>query len=230
MLPVLLVVLGIAVAGAAGWVFVGRAWFAARQEAAVITRLRTDPRIDPRAAEAADAIAERIAQIAERGEDLELLLSLGNQWKSVGDLTGNPEHYERADAAYVRASAAADGKNSVVLQNRAVVLRLLKRPQEAEQVLREAIQANPGEPALYVALIDLMRVDLKSEHTAIIDAYRDGIDHLVDNAPIVQSLAGYLEDVGRLEEALTYYRLLAVNHPGFEDKIASLTSRIASQP
>lgn len=221
-----LVVLGLVVAGAAGWVFFGRGWLAAREDARVADVLRADPRT----AETFATIERRTADIAQRPDDVELYISVGNGWKAVADLTGDPSYYRRAEDWYGRGIDVSGGTNTIIMQNLAVVLRLDKRPEEAEQVLRRAIEVNAGDPNLYVQLVDLMRIDLGRSHTDIVDVYRMGIDRLVDNAPLVQSLAGYLEDVGRLPEALTYYELLAAKYPGFEDKIAELKRTIASQP
>ncbi|TAK04858.1 tetratricopeptide repeat protein [Patescibacteria group bacterium] len=225
-LVAVLVVLGIAVAGTAGWLFLGRDWMQARQEARLDEALRNDARV----AETYAAIRERNTQIAERGEDVELLLSLGNLWKAVGDVTADVRHYNRAIEAYERGVAASDGKNSLLLQNLATALRLAKRPEDAERVLRQAIEVNPGDPQLYILLVEVLHTDLQRESKDIIDVYRLGLDRLVDNAPLVQSLAMYLESLGRLKEALVYYQLLATKHPGFEEKIASLKRQIEAQP
>lgn len=221
-----LVILGIAVAGTAGWVFFGRDWMQAREEARVGQLLRNDPRTT----ETYTTIERRIVESKERPNDVDLYISVGNGWKSIVDQTGEFSYYRRAEDWYKRGIEASDGKNIVVMQNLAVVLRLDKRPEEAEQVLRRALEVNAGDPALYLMLVEVLRVDLKRDNKDIIDVYQSGIDHLLNNAPLVQSLAGYLEDIGRLEEALTYYELLAVKHPGFEQKIASLKQKIASQP
>lgn len=225
-LIVVLVALGIAVAGTAGWVFFGRDWMQTRAEARVADALRGDSRT----AETYATIEQRHKELAERGEDVELLLSLGNLWKTVGDVTADVQYYDRAIAAYERAFVASGEKNSTVLQNLATVQRLAKRPTEAERTLRQAIEVNAGDPQPYILLIDVLRVDLQRDSKDIIDVYKLGLDQLVDNAPLVQSLAAYLESLGRLEEALTYYQLLATRHPGFEEKIASLKRRIEAQP
>ncbi len=221
----LLVAFGIVVIAGAGWAFVGRGWWDERQLSAEIAALKADPRT----AESAERLEKNMQRVAEDPADVEALIGLGNSWKQVFDMTGEDTHVVRAIAAYERAVDASQGKNTVVLSNLATAYRLAKRPQQAENVLREAIAANAGDPTLYIQLVEVLRIDLKRGSEEIIDVYRLGLDQLVDNAPLVQSLAIYLEDIGRLRDALTYYKLLAPTYPTIAEKVAELERRIAQE-
>lgn len=221
----LLVILGVVVIAGAGWAFVGRGWWDGRQLSAEIAALKADPRT----AEPAERLEKNLQRLEADPADVEALIGLGNSWKQVHDMTGADAHVARAIVAYERAKEVTDGKNTVVLSNLATAYRLAKRPQQAEDVLREAIAVNAGDVTLYIQLVEVLRVDLKRGSEEIIDVYRLGLDQLVDNAPLVQSLAIYLEDIGRLRDALTYYKLLAPKYPAIADKVAELERRIAQE-
>lgn len=222
LIPAILALLGVAVVGTAAWVFFGRGWLAAREEAALAAALRADPRT----AEEYARVETRTAEAREHPENIELYVSIGNGWKAIGDQTGEKRHYERAIGWYEQGIAASNRTNTVLFNNLATALRAAGRSEEAERMLREAIAINPGDPLLYLSLVDVLRYGLQRDSKDIIDVYRQGLDALVDNAPLVQSLAVYLEEVGRLEDALTYYRVLAAKYPGFEEKIDSLERRL----
>ncbi len=225
-LILILAVAGIAVVGAAGWTFYGRSWFADRQAAAEAADLRADPRT----AEIYGRLEEHLRQIKDAPDDVQLYISIGNGWKSVYDQRQQDVYLDRAIEWYQKGIGVSQGKNSLILLNLANVYRLHKQPADAERVLRQAIEVNPGDPELYTTLVDVVRIDLKRDNTAVIDVYKMGLDRLVDNTPLVISLAQYLEDTGRLKDALVYYKLLATKHAGFEEKISSLERKIAETP
>lgn len=221
-----LVVLGIAVVGTASWVFFGRSWFSNRQAAAEADILRADPKT----ADLFANIEKRQREIESTPDDPELYISLGNNWKAIYDFRGDVRFLDRAIDWYEKGVGVTKRKNSLFLLNLANAYRLRTQPDKAERVLRDAIEVNPGDPMLYTALVDVLRYDLKRDAKDIIDVYKKGLDALVDNGPIVQSLALYLEDIGRYKDALVYYELLAAKYPGFEEKISSLKRTIESQP
>ncbi|MEK7072972.1 MAG: hypothetical protein AAB974_00845 [Patescibacteria group bacterium] len=221
-----LVVLGIAVVGTASWVFFGRSWLSDRQAAAEADMLRADPQT----AEMFASIEKRQREIESTPDDPELYLSIGNNWKAIYDFRGDVRFLDRAIEWYEKGVGVTKRKNSLFLLNLANAYRLRTQPDKAERLLREAIEVNPGDPVLYTTLVDVLRYDLKRDSNDVIDVYKTGLASLVDNAPLVQSLALYLEDIGRYKDALVYYELLAAKYPGFEEKIASLKQHIAEQP
>ncbi len=222
----LLALIGVAVFGAAGWIFVGRSWFSERQAAAEAEMLRADPQT----AEIFSNIEKRQRDVEATPENPELYLSLGNNWKAIYDFRNDTKYLDRAIEWYEKGVGVTKRTNTLFLLNLASVYRLHQQSDKAEGLLREAIEVNPGDPTLYTTLIDVLRYDLKRDPKDIIDVYKKGLATLVDNGPLVQSLAMYLEETGRYKDALVYYELLAAKYSGFDEKVASLKRQIESQP
>lgn len=206
------------------WMTVGESWWANYRESAELESLRTQSEV----AEPADRIIELRQELSRDKNDLELLLTLGNNWKQIADVTLDMRHYDKAISAYERAFVASGNSSALALANKAVVYTLKKEYAQAEATYRLAIEKNPGEPQLYNSLVEVLRF-ANAEPSKIIDVFRLGMEHLVENAPLVQSLAEYLREVGRYSDALTYYKILASKYGGFEDRIREMEQKIAEQ-
>ncbi len=119
-----LVVLGMAVVGTAGWVFFGRSWLADRQAAAEADTLRSDPRT----AEMFANIEQRQREIEQTPDNAELYLSIANNWKAIYDARGEVRFIDRAVEWYEKGVGVTQRKNSLYLMNLANAYRLRKQP------------------------------------------------------------------------------------------------------
>lgn len=206
------------------WMTVGESWWADYRETAELESLRTQSEVS----EQVDRIREIRQELTRDPNDFELFLSLGNNWKRIADFTLDMRHYDKAIDAYEHAFVVGGSASALALANKAVVYTIKKEYAQAEATYRLAIEKNPGEPQLYNALVEVLRF-ANAEPSQIIDVFRLGMEQLVDNAPLIQSLAEYLREVGRYEDALIYYKILASKYGGFEDRIQEMEQKIAEQ-
>ncbi len=218
----LLLIAAVLILCAAGGVFVGIPWWKDSVLVRELTAMQGQEYGDR-----AQRILELRDSISQDPGNAELLISLGNNWKQIADFTQKPEHFSHALEAYQRAYQVSGEKSSLPLANQGTIYVLQRDFANAERVFRLAIEKNPGEPEYYVRLVEALRF-AQAPHETVIDVYRMGLEQLVDNALMVQSLAEYLFDIGRYTDALTYYRLLANRFEGFDERIAQIEALIAA--
>jgi len=137
----------------------------------------------------------------------------GFNWKSLGDATGEVEFYRRALRVYERQVKGTQGRFSLPYINIATITRDIGQPELAEQMYRKALEVDPGDSTIYLALIDLMRVDLRKSPDEVLRQYDKSIDRLVFSKPLVASKAAYLKALGRWQEAFDLYALLLAYDP-----------------
>lgn len=208
---------------AGGWFVFGRVWWNDAALGRELTALQNQPDYGDRATR----IMELRDSLRQDSANAELLISLGNNWKQIADFTQKQEHFQHALDAYARAYQSSGEKNSLALANQGIIYVLLRDYVKAEQTYRLAVEKNPGEPDYYVRLVEVLRF-AQSSHESIIEVYRLGLDQLVDNALLVQSLAEYLFDIGRYTDALTYYKILATKYEGFDERIKEIEQKIST--
>lgn len=137
----------------------------------------------------------------------------GFNWKSLGDATGEEEFYRRALRVYERQVKGTQGRFSLPYINIATIARDTGKPELAEQMYRKALEVDPGDSTIYLALIDLMRVDLRKTPDEVLRQYDQSIDRLVFSKPVVASKAAYLKALGRWQESFDLYTLLLAYDP-----------------
>lgn len=226
--PIVVALVGLSLIAAVvlGWRLGGRELYVDWRESRELAVLAQDEKTAPMAT----AVITARQQVDAEPKKIEARIELGNAWKQLFDVTADPRHIQAAIGVYEQVLEIREGAlNSVVHGNLAYAYKLNKDYAAAEKALREALVRNPGDPQLYVSLIELLRYNLNSSPEAIIDVYRDGLDRLVDNAPLVQSLADYLRDIGRYKDALAYYRLLATRYPQYEEQVKDMEARIQAE-
>jgi tetratricopeptide (TPR) repeat protein len=157
----------------------------------------------------------------------------GFNWKSLGDATGEEEFYRRAIRVYERQVQGTKGRFSLPFVNIATIARDLGEPERAEQMYRKALEVDPGDSTIYLALIDLMRVDLRKSPDEVLLQYDRSIDRLVFSKPLIASKAAYLNSVGRLQESLDLYTLLLAYDPEnslFQTEYLKLKQALDAKP
>jgi tetratricopeptide (TPR) repeat protein len=156
-------------------------------------------------------------------------IEIGNEWGLIADLLRNQDARDRAIAEYERGIVATDQKNSILILNAGNAYRAAGRFTDAEAKYRLAIQIDPGNPLAYEKLIELYRIDLKKPPEAIIPVFQQALEKLVENSGVIQELAEYLAYVGRYQDALRYYELLAKKYPDqFNPVITDIRAKIAA--
>jgi len=97
--------------------------------------------------------------------------------------------------------------------NQANVYILLKEYARAESNLKIALEIDPGEQSLYVALADLYGTFMKKDSKAVRAVYEQGIKTVVGGGNLVVNYASYLNELGEYKEALKYYKMLEQAYP-----------------
>ncbi|MEK7516455.1 MAG: tetratricopeptide repeat protein [Patescibacteria group bacterium] len=157
----------------------------------------------------------------------------GFNWKSLGDATGEEEFYRRAIRVYERQVLGSRGRFSLPYLNIATIVRDLGEPERAEQMYRKALEVDPGDSVIYLALIELMRVDLRKSPDEVLLQYDRSIDRLVFSKPLIASKAAYLNSLGRLQESLDLYALLLAYDPEnsiFQTEYLKLKQELDAKP
>jgi Tfp pilus assembly protein PilF len=94
--------------------------------------------------------------------------------------------------------------------------------------MRIAVEIDPGEQGLYIALADLYKM-MKKDPQEIRAVYERGIKTVVGGGNLVISYASYLYDIGDYKESLKYYRALAQAFPantGYAGMVKELENKL----
>lgn len=201
------------------------AYASAQKERALIQRIQRNK----------DAVTE-YAAVVKREEEIkkdlkngELYLSLGNHWDAIADVLNDRLAREHAIHSYERGIAVVGTNGDLLYLNAGNDYRSLGLYTDAEKKYKQAMQVNPADATGYQDLIELYRVNMKKGPTDIMPIYQQGLDKLVENAYLVQSLAEYYVFLGQPEKSLQYYQLLAKKYPGqFDPIVAKITQQIAT--
>lgn len=157
-------------------------------------------------------------------------LKEGLKYKSEGD-GGNKDSYYKAIEAYQNAVTASEGKTWVPFSNLGNVYKLVGDYDNAEKAYNKAIEISPVS-SLYLAKIDLYRLDMKKSVDEISVVYKEAIAKNADDLDIVTKYAAYLRDNGKNEESLAYWKIAAEKIPTdqrYKDEIAALEAKIAQK-
>lgn len=210
--------------GAVAAVYGLPAYRAVRAESALMARIESNP-------DAKEAYATVSKLEAEKAADPTILapyVTIGNNWVLIADLLQDQYARDKAIAEYERGIAVSEGKNSVVILNAGNAYRASGRFTEAEAKYKQVIELDPGEPNGYNKLVELYRIDMKKPPEEILPVFQKALETLVDNTRTVQELADYLVSIGRYENAVGYYELLAKKYPEqFSSVLADLEVKVA---
>lgn len=99
------------------------------------------------------------------------------------------------------------------------VYRAMGEYGKAEARYRIAITLSPGEPANYIALVELYRYYEKKSEEEVIKVFDEALSRLVESDPILVAYAGYLRDTGRTDAAISLYERLDAKYPGLYQPI-----------
>lgn len=220
-----IIVLVLTGGAAAGVVWGLPAYRAYREDSALMAKVEANPD----AKTAYDDIVKNEAEKAKDPSKLAPYVTIGNEWVLIADLLKDQHARDKAIAEYEQGIAVSGDKSTVVILDLGNAYRSSGRFADAEAEYRKMIAIDPGDPEGYDTLIDLYRVDMKKSPEEILPVFKQALETLVDNTPTVQELAGYLASIGRYQDALNYYELLAKKYPDqFDPVVADLKAKIAA--
>jgi len=168
---------------------------------------------NPNTKDSYELIQKRTKEIKEDSENYDAYMSLGFNWKSIGEATKDDKYLWRAIDAYSEVIKKWGPTAYLPFLNRANTYILLGEYNRAEDDLKLSIELDPGEQNLPVALADLYKNYLNKSDEEIRAVYETAMDRVVGGGNIVNSYAGYLKEVGDYEKSLQYYKSLEKAFP-----------------
>lgn len=163
--------------------------------------------------EAYKTVKIRQEQLREDKNNYDVYMSLAFHWKSIGEATKDSKYLWRSAKVYDEVIRKWGSKAYLPFLNQANVYILLKEYARAESNLKIALEIDPGEQSLYVALADLYGTFMKKDSKAVRAVYEQGIKTVVGGGNLVVNYASYLNELGEYKEALKYYKMLEQAYP-----------------
>lgn len=114
-----------------------------------------------------------------------------------------------------RDALAADPRNPEIAANSAYALVLSGHPEEAEEIVRRAIESTPIPPMWYVTVLGLCEY-LQGRYPAAINTFREAVDLVPNSAFARPYLLGALMEAGEKEAARAQVAEIKRVHPEFD--------------
>jgi len=168
---------------------------------------------NPNTKDAYELIQKRKKDIKEDADNYSAYMSIGFNWKSIGEATKENKYLWRAVDVYSEVIKKWGPTAYLPFLNRANTYILLGEYNRAEEDIKISIELDPGEQNLPIALADLYKNYLNKSDEEIRVVYETAMDRAVGGGNIVNSYAGYLKEVGDYEKSLQYYRSLEKAFP-----------------
>jgi len=176
-----------------------------------------------------EIILRREAQIRKEKNNYDAYMSLGFNWKGIGEVTKTDEYLKRAVEVYNQVIKRWGTTAYLPFVNRANVYIELKEYARAEDDLKIALEIDPGEQNLYVSLADLYRTYMNKDGKMIKSVYEQGLKTVVGGGNLVLNYAGYLKETGEYKESLKYYKMLKQAYPdstSYDEVIRELEAKL----
>lgn len=184
---------------------------------------------NPQTKAAYEIIVRREAQIKKDKSNYDAYMSLGFNWKGIGEVTKDDKYLKKAIAAYNQVIKRWGNAAYLPFVNRANVYIDLKDYARAEEDFKVALEIGPGEQNIYISLADLYKNYMNKDSQTIKAVYEKGIKTVVGGGNLVVSYASYLEEIGDYKEALKYYTMLEQAYPanpGYDEVIKELEAKV----
>lgn len=183
-----------------------------------------------------------LVEVLERAQDLEnkikttpekvgLYLQLGLEWKTLGDLSGEPGFYKKALTVYETGITKFGSKNILFYLNAGKTAELLEDYTVAEKYYQQAIAVSPGDENGYLNLASLYDYKLHKSKEAVVAVFNQGGQKLFNPIAIIAARASYLRRIGENSAALADYETLVKNFPdnqGFKNIVSELKEKIGT--
>lgn len=165
--------------------------------------------------------------------NVEKHLSTMMKWKSLGDVTGTKEFYERSNFVLMHLLDQPNGNTSLVYQNIATNYKYVGDYKMSEQYYRKAIELAPGDPDIYLLLVELYKFRMNKPKADIMAVYEEALAKIAqNNVDVVIDYAAYLYGQKEYQKSYEYYKLLVEKFPtnkGYKDRKDELDSILKNQ-
>ncbi|MBU1180451.1 hypothetical protein KJ885_05915 [Patescibacteria group bacterium] len=163
--------------------------------------------------DAYEIIKKREAELKKDKSNYDAYMSLAFHWKGIGEVTKNEKYSWEAIKVYDKVIRMWGPKAYLPFVNQANVYIFLEEYENAEENFKIALELDPGEQSLYIALADLYHDFMNKEDKEIRAVYKKGLETLIGGGNLVLGYAGYLREQEDYKEALKYYKMLQQAYP-----------------
>lgn len=177
------------------------------------------------------AIADE-KKLAANPDQPDYIFDEGLAWKSIGELGGGDEFFQRSLATYEQGIAKYGNTNILFYLNGGNVAERLGDLVKAERYYRKAMELSPGDESGYFDLVELYSFKLKKPEADILQIFNQALEKVVDPTQIIYERGTYLRRIGDNVNALKDYQMLAEKFPsriGYKQIVAELQAKIAAQ-
>lgn len=179
-----------------------------------------------------DKARAREKEIAQSSEPkASWYLTLGLDWKSIAELGGPKEFFEKSLSVYEQGIDKFGQQNILFYINAGNIARRLDDFAKAERYYRKAMDLSPADESGYISLAELYEYSLKKPASAVLDVFHAGEKKMVNPTPLIAAEATFLRRQGDAAGALAVYRVLAKafpDHQGYKEIISELESAVAA--
>ncbi len=175
---------------------------------------------------------QREAEIQKNPEKAGLYFSLGLAWKSIGELGGPKEFFNRSLAVYEQGIAKFGAQNILFYLNAGKLAERVDDLAKAENYYKKAIEISPADDSGYKYLAELYEYRLKKSKAEVLAVFHMGDIKMVNPSSLLMAEASYLHRVGDVLGALKIYRVLVEAYPsnqGYKRVVQELETEAAAQ-
>lgn len=157
----------------------------------------------------------------------------GLELKTIADATGDERWYRAALATYERGIIGTNNRNTLLINNAAVICEKLGNYEQAKKYYEQAIEIAPGETMFYVNLVRIMRIYLNAAPNDILAIYDKGVERIVGGAQLYVDRAQYLKTIGRYDDSLADWKMLydakVINDAEYQAAITEINAARAAE-
>ncbi len=165
----------------------------------------------------------------DEGEETGNLISLGNNWKALAELTKDDYFYNKALAAYQEGIRKFGEKNVIFYWNAGGLAENHGDFALAEHYYKESIRIAPSYGDGYIKLAELYHFRMHKSDDEVEAVYKQGRNANPADGPLILENAVYLKSIGRYKDAVEEYKILLKVYPdntGYQQSIKELEAKL----
>lgn len=165
----------------------------------------------------------------DENEEVGNLLSLGNNWKALAELTKDDYFYSRALAAFEEGIRKFGHKNVIFYWNGGGLAENHGDFALAEHNYKESVRIAPTYGDGYIKLAELYRFRMHKSNDEIEAVYKQGRSANSENGDLALDNAVFLKEIGRYKDSIEEYKLLLKAFPdnaGYEQSIKEMEAKL----